>query len=140
MVAYIDSSVILRHILLGETAIKHAFACDRAVSSELTEIECRRVLHRYRMDGDVDDEGFLQSVERLAAVLGGISVVGLSGPVKNRAMASFPVSMRTLDALHIASVETYARWFPQDSVAVFTHDRAMNRCATVLGYATPLSA
>ena len=47
MVAYLDSSVILRHILLGEEPIRHALAFPRVVSSELTEIECRRVLHRY---------------------------------------------------------------------------------------------
>ena len=49
MVAYLDSSVVLRYILLGEATIRHALAFPRVVSSELIEIECRRVLHRYRL-------------------------------------------------------------------------------------------
>jgi hypothetical protein len=48
MVGYLDSSVLLRHILLGDAGIKQVLACDRIISSELLEIECHRVLHRYR--------------------------------------------------------------------------------------------
>ena len=42
MTAYLDSSVLLRHILLGEEPIRQALALPRVASSELIEIECRR--------------------------------------------------------------------------------------------------
>ena len=103
MVGYIDTSVLLRHILLGDSSIKHVLAAEHIISSELLEIESRRVIHRYRIDGELDDDGFLQASKRLNEVLSGISLLALSTAVKNRAMGAFPVHVKTLDALHLAS-------------------------------------
>lgn len=139
MVAYLDSSVILRHILLGEASIRHALACPTVVSSELTEIECRRVIHRYRMDGHLDDQGFVTATGRLGDVLGGLSSLSLSQKVKNRAMAAFPVTVKTLDALHLASAAVFADARPDETLLIFSHDHAMNRCAAALGFAAPLA-
>jgi hypothetical protein len=86
MIAYLDSSVALRHILAGEDALRHAFALDSVVSSELIEIECLRVIQRCRLDGDLDDDGFVTAVGRLEKVLNGIAFVALSPAVKKRAM------------------------------------------------------
>lgn len=141
MVAYLDSSVILRHILLGEEAIRHALAFLRIVSSELAEIECRRVLHRYRLTGELTDESAVFARERLDTVLGGLSLLELTRAVKQRAMAAFPVSIRTIDALHIASALgiSDANSHAETQVALFSHDRAMNLCARALGLSAPLS-
>ncbi len=139
MTAYIDSSVVLRHILNGEDAIRHALACDRIVSSELLEIECRRVIHRCRMEGGLDDDGLVEAMRRLTAVLDGMSLLVLSSDVKNKAMEAFPVSVKTLDALHLASVTVLAHASKGDIISVFSHDTAMNRCAAALGFPTPLS-
>jgi predicted nucleic acid-binding protein len=139
VVAYLDSSVILRHILLGEIAIQHALDCDRVVASELVEIECRRVLHRYRMDGNLNDDGFLAGADRLRSVIDGITLLALTRSVKQRAMGAFPVSVKTLDALHLASALAYADSFADQTVLMFTHDVAMNRCAAALGFAAPFA-
>ena len=83
------------------------------VSSELIEIECRRVLHRCRLAGEFDDEALAVARERLDAVLAGIDLLELSTQIKQRAMDPFPVHVRTLDALHIATalaVAADARW------------------------------
>lgn len=142
MVAYLDSSVVLRHILLGEIAIDRAFACERVVASELLEIESRRVLHRYRMNGDLDDQGYVDALARLEAVLSGITTLALTEWVKRRAMDTFPVNVRTLDALHLASAIAYAEAYlnrdESRQLLVFSHDVGMNRCAAALGFGTPL--
>lgn len=142
MVAYLDSSVLLRHILLGENAIAHAFATGRVVASELLEIECRRVLHRYRMTGELDDDTLLEAQDRLSAVLQSVTVLGLTDRVKARAAESFPVVVKTLDALHLATALVYAESYlnhqENETLLVFTHDETMNRCAHGLGFATPL--
>ncbi len=142
MVAYLDSSVVLRHILLGEIAIEHAFAVERVVASELLEIECRRILHRYRLNGDLDDESLPQALERLDQVLAGVTLLALTHGVKKRAMEAFPVVVKTLDALHLASALVYAEQYAdsesQETLLLFSHDEAMNRCARALGLATPL--
>ncbi|MBN1193357.1 MAG: type II toxin-antitoxin system VapC family toxin [Coriobacteriia bacterium] len=137
MVAYLDSSVILRHILLGEEPIRHALAFPRMVSSELTEIECRRVLHRYRLAAQLTDEGLTEARERLDAVLQGIDLLELTRPIKQRAMESFPVHVRTLDALHISTALAVAEG--SDGLSLFSHDREMNLCARSLGLAVALA-
>ncbi|MCF7949958.1 MAG: type II toxin-antitoxin system Phd/YefM family antitoxin [Spirochaetia bacterium] len=90
--------------ILGDSSIKHVLACEHIISSELLEIESRRVIHRYRIDGGIDDEGFVQANTRLNEVLSGISLLALSSAVKRRAMGAFPVHVKTLDAVHMLSV------------------------------------
>ena len=103
MTAYLDSSVLLRHILRGEEPIRHALEFPRVVSSELIEIECRRVLHRCRLAGELTDETLAVARERLDEVLAGIDLLEMSRQIKQRAMDPFPVNVRTLDALHVAT-------------------------------------
>ena len=142
MVAYLDTSVVLRHILLGEIAIRHAFSVGRVVTSELTRIEARRVIHRHRLNGDLDDDGFVAASDRLESVLSGLAVVDLTTAVKTRAMAAFPVVVNTLDALHLATALLYAESYldaaANEQMLLFSHDAGMNRCAAALGLATPL--
>ena len=136
MTAYLDSSVLLRHILLGEEPIRHALEFPRVVSSELIEIECRRVLHRCRLAGELTDEALTVARERLDEVLAGIDLLEMSRQIKQRAMAPFPVNVRTLDALHVAT----ALMVGEDAggVALFSHDEGMNRCARSLGITAAL--
>lgn len=138
MVSYLDSSVVLRHILNGEGGIRHALAADKVVSSELLEIECRRVIHRCRMQGELDDSGVVRAGARLDALLRGVSLIGLSSEIKKRAMGAFPVGIKTLDALHLASVLVLSEKLPDQEILVFSNDAAMNRCARALGFAAPL--
>ena len=131
MTAYLDSSVLLRHILLGEESIRHALEFPRVVSSELIEIECRRVLHRCRLAGELTDESLAVARERLDEVLAGIDLLEMSRQIKQRAMDPFPVNVRTLDALHVATALLVGE--DAGGVALFSHDEGMNRCARSLG-------
>ena len=134
MVAYLDSSVLLRYLLLGEITLKHAQEFPRLVSSELLEIECRRVLLRCRMEGRFSDETLIEAVERLEGVLTSIDLLELSGPVKKRSMEAFPIHIKTLDALHLASVLQFTEEVPAENITVFSHDRSFNLCARALGF------
>lgn len=138
MVGYLDTSVVLRHILQGESSIRHALSCKRLISSELIEVECRRVVHRYRMEGELDDDGFIEAVDRFENLLRGVSLLALSPKVKKRAMGSFPISIRTLDALHLASALVFSEAKADETLLIFSHDASMNRCAKALGFSAPL--
>ncbi len=138
MVAYLDSSVALRHILNGESGISLAFDGKKVYSSELFEIECRRVIHRCRMEGELNDEKLIIALDRLKKLLAAINLMSLSASVKKRAMESFPLIIKTLDALHLASALKLGESIPGDSVIIYSHDKAMNQCAKVLGFATGL--
>lgn len=140
MVGYLDSSVLLRHILIGDAAIHHIQAMSRVVSSEFLEIECRRVIHRYRMEGNLDDEGFITAVERLEEVLSAVSLLAFSPKVKRLTMGSFPVSVKTLDAIHLASALVFTEARPGEKLLVFSFDAGINRCAQALGFGVPLKS
>jgi hypothetical protein len=137
MVGYVDSSVILRHILLGDTSIEQVLVCEWIISSELLEIESRRVIHRYRINGDLDDNGFVLANTRLHDIVSGISLLALSFTVKKRAMGAFPVHVKTLDALHLASALVFEEKRPEQNILIFSFDSAMNRCASALGFTAP---
>ena len=143
MTAYLDSSVTLRYILAGEITIRHVLEYPRVVSSELMEIECRRVIHRARMQRELSDEGVVEALRRLAGVLQGINLIELSRDVKVRAAESFPVVVRTLDALHLATALLWARdpageAGNMENVHLFSHDSALNSCAQALGLSVRL--
>ena len=109
MTAYLDSSVALRYILAGEVTIRHVLEYPRVISSELLEIECKRVIHRVRMQRELTDAGVVEAYRRLDRILQGIDLVELSRDVKLRAAESFPVVIGTLDAFHIATALLWAR-------------------------------
>ncbi len=140
MVGYLDSSVLLRHILVGDTAIHHIQAMSRVVSSEFLEIECRRIIHRYRIEGYLGDEGFITAVERLEGILSAVSLLAFSPKVKKLAMGSFPVSVKTLDAVHLASALVFSAARPEEELLMFSFDTGMNRCAQALGFGVPLKS
>lgn len=136
MVGYLDSSVALRHLLLGDISIKHVMEYPRIISSELLKIECFRVFHRCRMEKDFDDSGFTSARERLENLLESVELLELSPAVKQRSLESFPVSLKTLDALHLSSALLFAVEASED-IVVFSYDTNMNRCARALGFTVP---
>ena len=104
MVACVDASVVLRHIFAADVSIRRALDYPAVMSSELMEIECRRVPLCCRLQDDLTHEGFVEAVRRLDSVLDGIDLVELSPAIKRRAMESCPVLVKTLDALHLSLV------------------------------------
>jgi hypothetical protein len=55
MKLYLDSSILLRYLLSGETELLRTDAGVELASSELIKIECKRVLQRERLEGHIDD-------------------------------------------------------------------------------------
>lgn len=137
MVAYLDTSVLLEHILKGDEGIRQVLSCDSVIASELLEVECRRVIHRYRLEGLLGDDGFISAVDRLDNVLNGISLIRLSSEVLVRAGQAFPVSIKMFDALHLSSALIYKSVLPEEILLVYSYDSAFNRCAKALELPVP---
>ncbi len=135
MVGYLDSSVALSAILAGDRAIDQIWNLRAVFSSELLEIECRRAIFRDHSIGLLKDEGLLAAFEKLAEILEGAELVALESSIKRRAMEAFPVHVKTLDALHLATALAVAS--QDETVAVFSYDQGMNRAARALGLAAP---
>ena len=117
---YFDSSVVLR-VVLGERGRLSEWArASEAVTSEITRVECLRVLDRLRLDGGMPDRELARRRATALAVLTGFELVRLNRAVLERAAEPFPTQIRTLDALHVASALLVRTRFP--ALRFATHD------------------
>lgn len=134
MIAYIDSSVILR-VLLGQRPVLKQWAeWQRAYTSELAGIEARRVIDRLRLDGALDDEGVALAHEQLARIEASIGHIRLTRTILRRAALPMATVVRTLDALHLASA-LVLRERRGLALSFATHDDQQATAARALGFA-----
>ena len=97
MLSYLDSSVAIAH-LLSESRRPPATLWDRdLISSRLLQ---------YEVWTRINGRGLTTShSEPVRALLAAVSMVELADPVLARALEPFPHPVRTLDALHLATIE-----------------------------------
>jgi predicted nucleic acid-binding protein len=120
---YLDTSVALAHILAEDCAPPASLWQQSLVSSRLLEYEMWTRLHARGL-------GKSHGVEA-RALLGRIALIELAPPILDRALDPFPVPVRTLDALHLASIEFLrAR---RQIVELATYDDRMSAAAKSLG-------
>jgi len=95
-VIYLDSSVALAHLLDERRAPPSALWDEPLVSSQLLEFEVWNRLHAL---------GFARSHgESTRFLIGQVLLIELSRPKLARALEAFPVPVRTLDGLHLATM------------------------------------
>jgi uncharacterized protein len=96
-VIYIDSSVVLARLLLEPRSPPEQFWHERLLSSRLLEYEVWNRVHAYGLAGSHANETKL--------LLMGIDLVEMERLVLARALQPLPVPLRTLDALHLATID-----------------------------------
>jgi predicted nucleic acid-binding protein len=122
-VIYLDSSVALAH-LLGETLVPPASLWQESlVSSRLLEYE---MWTRVNARGLATTHG-----DEVRSLLGAVALLELSPLVLARAVEPFPVPVRTLDALHLASMMLLKD--RGEPITLATYDDRLARAATALG-------
>lgn len=139
MIAFVDTSVVLRFVLEGDISLHQAFAAAVTACSDLLWIESMRVAQRLRLDGGLDDRSLAEAVSRIAACYSSFRVYLLDEEIKQTAAGPFPTVIGTLHALHLACARRAARHYPGETLLVFSYDRQMNLCARALGFSTPLA-
>lgn len=94
---YLDTSVALAHLLAEDREPPVRIWRDTVVASRLLEYELWNRLHA---------RGLATSHGDLARdLLNRVAFVELNSAALARALDSFPIPVRTLDALHLASIE-----------------------------------
>src|SRR5262245_35867066 len=135
---YVDASALLR-ILFPEPGITLPLSAgDRAVSSELLEIETFRAIERERLLGNLDDKETAIKRKELSELIARLDLAPIDRAVINRAKSSFAVNVRALDAIHVATAEGLAEQAEGETVEFWTHDErqaiaALSRGLTVYG-------
>ena len=133
MIAYCDSSVIVRFILDQPEQLKRLEECGELVTSTVAQVECLRAIENARLRGEIDADAFVARRREAYSKLSGLRQVGLSQAVLRRAQEPFGISLKALDAIHVATAVLWRDRRTPD-VVFATHDRQQARAATVLGF------
>lgn len=120
---YIDSSVVLAAVLAEDRAPPDTFWQEEGITSRLLQYEVMNRLNAYKADA-----ACFGSAQNIIADL---TLVELSLHVLERALQPWPVPIRTLDALHLAT----ALFLIQQGVPITlaTYDRRMAAGARACG-------
>jgi hypothetical protein len=121
---YLDTSVVLAHLLAEDRRPPSWLWEESLVSSRLLEYELWTRLYARQADP--------QRQEAASAVLAGVAFLELVPPVLTRALEPFPLPVRTLEALHLASIDFLIR-MGQD-VQLAAYDRRMLTLAGALSF------
>ncbi len=97
MIVYLDTSVALAHLLAEDLRPPDALWAETLVSSRLLEYETWTRIHARGLG---PSHG-----ESLRALLSRVALLELAPTVLERALDPFPIAVRTLDALHLASAD-----------------------------------
>ncbi len=121
---YVDASVVLAQLFAEDIRPAPAFWDGTGLaSSRLLEYEVWTRVHASGVAATVG-EGVGEMLDRLA-------FLELSPLVLGRALDPFPVPVRTLDAMHLATIE-YVRDHGE-RVSLASYDRRMTTAAIALG-------
>lgn len=120
---YVDSSVALAHLLGEDRSPPETLWREHVISSRLLEYEVWNRIHAYDLSRSHDHE--------VRALLAGFILIDLSPQILSRALRPFPSPIRTLDALHLATIEFLRSREPDVEFA--TYDRQLVMGAQALG-------
>ncbi len=107
MIAYLDTSIILRRLFNEPEPFKNLAQFDLLVSSALLKTECMRVFSRLRLSGTVSQDQLLGLQGSLHILIDSLDLISISQKILDRAGEDFPTALKTLDAIHYATFLAY---------------------------------
>jgi predicted nucleic acid-binding protein len=132
VIAYIDSSVVVRLVFAQPAPLAEWGAIERGLSSALLRVECLRVVDQARIRFHLSDQEVARRRAAMLELLDAIDLVPLDPIVLDRAAEPFPTSLGTLDALHLATALAIREEIP--AVTLTTHDERLGLAAASLGF------
>lgn len=133
MIAYLDSSVVLRAVLGQPGTLAEWRDITRAVSSGLLEVECLRTIDRLRVSGALGADDAVARREAVYRVLEGLEIVELTPAILRRAGQAMPTALGTLDAIHLSTAELWREVTGQEPFMA-THDQTLALAARAGGF------
>ncbi len=132
MIAYVDSSVLLRVALGQPNALPQWRQIDRGVSSALISTESLRTLDRLRIHAELSDIEVARRRATILNLIDSLELIEIDATVLDRAAQPMPTELGTLDAIHLASA---LLWKDAMGVApvMATHDAALGLAAQAHG-------
>lgn len=132
MIAYLDSSVLLRLVLGQSDALPQWADVEAGVASRLVEVECLRTLDRLRLVEGLDDRELAIRREAVYRLLDSLDIVELTRPLLARASQPMPTTLGTLDAIHLATALMWSE-HSGSPLVMATHDQLLATAARASG-------
>ena len=133
MIAYVDSSVVSRVVMRPPNRLVELETCTQRLTSLLTQLECLQAIDKARLDEGLDQDEILARRLVLFQQLRRMSKIAVARSVLDRAGSSFPLPVKTLDAIHLATA-LQLRERRYHELVFATHDRQQGRAAAALGF------
>lgn len=121
---YLHTSVALAHLLAEDRQPPAKIWDELLISSRLLEYEIWTRIHALKLARS--------HAEEVRSLLGRIALVELSPPVLTRVLEPFPKPVRTLDALHLASMDFLSK--QGQTVALASYDDRLIEAARALRF------
>ncbi len=121
---YLDTSVALAHLLAEDRSPPDSLWSESLVSSRLLEYELWTRINARNL---ANSHG-----EAVRALIARVAILELAQAVLTRALEPFPVPVRTMDALHLASMDFLRS--KQQKVALASYDNRMVEAAQAMGF------
>ena len=136
MILYAESSSVLAW-LLGEvnadSVQSDLSSAELVIASDLTLVECDRVLHRGTLTGDLSEADAASRRAILSRATAHWILFRLEGEVIERARRPFPIEpIRSLDALHLATALLVRSLVPD--LRLLTLDQRVRDNGAALGF------
>lgn len=119
---YLDTSVALAHLLAEDRSPSEGLWREPLISSRLLEYELWTRIHARRLGATHGDA--------VRSLLSRVAIVELSPAVLTRELDAFPTPVRTLDALHLASMDFLLKH--GQSVSLASYDERLIDAARAL--------
>lgn len=124
MIAYVDSSVLLRIVLGQRDELTEWSNIRQGVASALVLTESLRTLDRLRLRTRIADAEIALRRATILELLASLHVVEVDQIVLDRAAQPMPTELGTLDAIHLATALLW-REMTRDDLVMATHDTAL---------------
>ena len=124
MIAYIDTSVLLRLALRQPDALPDWRQIHQGVSSALVMTESLRTLDRLRLRVNLADTEVASRRATILKLIESLELVEIDAMVLERAAQPMPTELGTLDAIHLATALLWKE-MTRVNLVMATHDGAL---------------
>lgn len=132
MIAYVDTSVVLRIVLMEPNPLLEWPQISLGITSALIRVEAQRTLDRFYLRGQLTSAEHTSKSANVQRALETFVILPLDDATITAAAQPATHTLRTLDALHLTTAIRYRSVAPIDTFA--THDHALATAARAAGF------
>lgn len=132
MIAFLDSSVLLRKLFGEPNDLSEWEEIGAAYASRLLPLEMGRVIDRARLAGQINDDEVVALHQESRILMRSIEILALTETILDRATGAMPTVLGALDSIHLVTALELASRLDEPLVLA-THDEQLARAARAFG-------